>query len=173
MAMINMRHELDIITDTIHAVFLYAACTSDGYVKVGISRVPFDRIYDVHISSPSPVRAAQWVWVGSLRRGREIEKKVRSEWADRHTRGEWYRFDYADPADKQDFHDTLAAVFEVVVGNKPQWEKLGPKQVALLISAGGSRKKEGVKRQGSYCKLPTKGVGFRQRPKMPSPKTLP
>lgn len=136
MSMINQRRELQLVTHAIHAVFVYAACTEDGFVKVGISRAPFERIYSIHCGSPSRVRAAQWTWVGSLQRGRRIEKLVRKEWDRRHTRGEWYRFDYSDPAEKRDFHDTLGAVVEVVTGAVPKWERLGPEKVQDLIRAG-------------------------------------
>ncbi|PPU07798.1 GIY-YIG nuclease family protein [Xanthomonas arboricola pv. corylina] len=136
MSMINMRRELRLITHSIHALFVYAACTEDGYVKVGISRTPFDRIYDIHCNSPSPVRAAQWVWVGSKQWAMRIEKMVCSEWTHRRTRGEWYWFDYANPTDKQEFHDTLSAVVEVVTKKRPEWNRLGPQKVQELILAG-------------------------------------
>ncbi|WP_414554757.1 GIY-YIG nuclease family protein [Stenotrophomonas forensis] len=136
MSMTNMKRELDLVTHAIHAVFVYAACTEDGFVKVGISRTPYDRIYQVHCGSPSPVKAAQWVWVGSLKKGREIERRIRKEWDARHCRGEWYRFDYSKGEDKRDFHDTLGAVVEVVTGVAPEWNRLGPAKVAELIKAG-------------------------------------
>jgi hypothetical protein len=136
MSLKNMSRDLGFVTHAIHSVFVYAACTEDGFVKVGVSRTPFDRIYQIHCGSPSPVRAAQWVYIGSIQKGREIEKRVRKEWDARHTRGEWYRFDYSIEADKRDFHDTLGAVVEVVTGIKPAWEKLGPSKVVELIKAG-------------------------------------
>jgi hypothetical protein len=126
------------VAHAIHAVFLYAACTEDGFVKVGISRTPFERLYQIHCGSPSPVRAAQWVYVGSLNKGREIEKRVRKEWNSRHTRGEWYRFDYSQESEKRDFHDTLSAVYEVVTNIAPVWEKLGPAKMEELIKAGNA-----------------------------------
>lgn len=147
-----MKRDLDLVTHAIHAVFVYAACTEDGFVKIGISRTPYDRIYSIHCGSPSPVRAAQWVWVGSLSKGQEIEKRVRKEWEGRHTRGEWYRFDYSAEADKRDFHDTLSAVVEVVTGAKPEWNKLGPAKVEELIRAGNQahkEKQEGKRRRPS------------------------
>lgn len=136
MSMINMKRDLDLVTHAIHAVFVYAACTEDGYVKIGISRAPFERIYAIHCGSPSPVRAAQWVWVGSLGMGREIEKRMRKEWDQRHTRGEWYLFDYSDPADKRDFHDTLGRIVKDVTRKQPEWERLGPARIRALIRAG-------------------------------------
>lgn len=149
MSMNNMRKEMGFVTHAIHAVFVYAACTEDGYVKVGISRTPFERIYQIHCGSPSPVRAAQWVWIGSLQSGQEIEKRIRKEWASRHTRGEWYQFDYSDAADKRDFHDTLGAVVEVVTGKVPEWKRLGPSQVAELIKAGDGLNRDKAKRRRS------------------------
>lgn len=142
MGMNSLHRDLGMATHVIHAVFLYAACTEEGFVKVGISRTPFERIYDIHCGSPSPVRAAQWVWVGSLQCGREMERRIAKEWASRNTRGEWYRFDYALPQDKRDFHDTLSAVFEVVAGFPPKWERLGPERVVELLKAGDQQRAE-------------------------------
>jgi len=116
------------------AVFLYAACTADGFVKVGISRTPYTRLYTIHCNSPSPVQAAQWAWVGSIELGRKMERLIRADWESRHTRGEWYRFDYSKIEDKAAFHDTLNAIFEVVAGNKPEWHKLSPEKMAELIA---------------------------------------
>lgn len=131
--------DLKRVTTIIHSVFIYAAFTDAGYVKVGMSRTPFERIYAVHISSPSPVRAAQWVWIGSLNVARQIERDVRSEWRARNTRGEWYYFDYSKPEEKREFHDTLSAIVEVRIGRAPEWEKLGPEKVGDLIRAGHER----------------------------------
>jgi hypothetical protein len=147
MSMNSLKRDLDAVTQAIHSVFVYAACTEDGFVKVGISRTPYHRIYQIHCGSPSPVRAAQWVWVGSLNFGRRIEQKVRKEWRSRHTRGEWYRFDYSDPADKRDFHDTLGAVVQAVTGKAPEWNKLNSQAMAELIKAGYSLHDDKEKRK--------------------------
>lgn len=137
MGTFNQKRDLDLVSHAIHAVFVYAACTEDGYVKVGISRVPFERIYSIHCGSPSPVRAAQWTWVGSLHMGKRIEEEVKKAWANRNTRGEWYRFDYSSKADKADFHDTLSAIVEVVTGREPKWDRLRPgAEMQELIRAG-------------------------------------
>lgn len=138
MSMTSLSRDLGMVAHAIHAVFLYAACTEDGFVKVGISRTPFERLYQIHCGSPSPVLAAQWVYVGSLNKGREIEKRVRKEWDGRHTRGEWYRFDYSQESEKRDFHDTLSAVYEVVTNTAPAWERLGPAKMEELIKAGNA-----------------------------------
>lgn len=136
MSIFDQSRDFAMVSHAIHAVFVYAACTEDGYVKVGISRTPFDRIYQVHCASPSPVRAAQWVWVGSLPMGRQIEREVKKAWERRNTRGEWYRFDYSKPEDKRDFHDTLSAIVEVVTGVAPAWERLKPDKMAEVLRAG-------------------------------------
>jgi hypothetical protein len=133
MSTFHQNQDFRMIAQSIHSVFLYAACTADGFVKIGISGAPFERLYQIHCGSPSPVRAAQWVWVGSITKAREIERTMRKEWAARHSRGEWYRFDYAKPEDKADFHNTLSAVVEVVTGKAPTWERLKPEKVAVML----------------------------------------
>jgi hypothetical protein len=141
MSMFDQSRDFRMASQVIHSIFLYAACTAEGFVKVGISRAPFERIYTVHVGSPSPVRAAQWVWIGSLSMGHEIERAIRKEWASRNTRGEWYRFDYSKPADKADFHDTLSAVVEVVTGKAPNWERLRPERVDQLLKEEDRRRR--------------------------------
>ncbi len=133
MSMFDQSRDFRMVSRSIHSVFLYAACTADGYVKVGISGAPYERLYQIHCGSPSPVRAAQWVWIGSINLARDIEKKIRKEWEARHCRGEWYRFDYSKPEDKRDFHDTLSAVVEVIIGKAPEWERLKPEKVAEML----------------------------------------
>lgn len=133
MSMVNQRNDLDMVTHAINAYFVYAACTEAGYVKVGISGKPAERIFSVHSGSPSPVRAAQWVWIGSASMARKIESQVKKQWSQRHTRGEWYKFDYSKPEDKRDFHDTLNAIIEVVTKKPPEWTRLNPNGVDTLL----------------------------------------
>jgi hypothetical protein len=117
------------------AYFVYAAFTGEGYIKVGISRIPFERIAAVHSNSPFPVEAAIWSWIGSKYLARRIEKQLKALWADRNTRGEWYRFDYADEADKRLFFGTINAVVEAVVGERPTWQKKSGADVRVMVQA--------------------------------------
>lgn len=137
----GLARDLDLVTQAIHSIFLYAACTEDGYVKVGISGQPAARLLQINAGSPSPVGAAQWVWIGSLTRARQIERSIRKEWAARHTRGEWYRFDYSRAAEKVEFHATLDAVVEVATGSKPEWQRFGPRQVEQMVRDGQEAEK--------------------------------
>ena len=128
----------------IDAVFLYAALTEHGFVKVGISRKPYERIYQIHCNSPSQVMAAQWVWVGGVGLGRKIESAVRARWKKRNTRGEWYWFDYENSSDKIEFKSGIDAVFLDCCKVSPEWKKLGPEDIAALardiITHGGKKK---------------------------------
>ena len=135
----SLAEKLRAASYVIHSVFIYAALTKAGFVKVGLSRTPFDRIYQVHVGSPSPVEACQWVWVGSLHIGRQIERDVRKVWKARHTRGEWFLFDYKDPADKRAFHDELTAVVAKATKRDVEWNKLGPGQTADLLREAWER----------------------------------
>lgn len=138
MSQFNQTRDFRLIEQSIHSVFLYAACTEAGFVKVGISGTPFERLYQIHCGSPSPVRAAQWVWIGSINIARDLERTIRREWAARNTRGEWYQFDYSKPQDKADFHDTLSAAVEAATGKPPAWERLGPAKMEEVMRAGAS-----------------------------------
>ena len=132
------------VEQVIHSIFVYCAFTRDGYVKVGISRTPFERIATIHAGSPSPVQAAQWTWVGSLTVGTRIEKELKKLWDDRNTRGEWYKFDYTSAEDKADFHYILNSTVEHFSGSPPEWKKLSQKGVSELLTEA-----QAVRRAGS------------------------
>lgn len=157
MGFFDQTEDFRMISHILHSVFVYAACTEAGYVKVGISGAPLERVYQIHLGSPSPVKAAQWVYIGSFQNGRKVEKLIKQQWKSRNSRGEWYLFDYSIQADKQDFHDTLAAVIEVVTGSKPQWEKIGPEKVKDLIKAGELAMAQKAIKRGKH---PWRGVGL-------------
>ena len=117
--------------DVIHSVFLYVAFTDKGLVKVGISRVPYERVATVHMNSPFPVRAAMWAWVGSLHAGRAIEKDLKAEWKERNTRGEWYEFDYSK--DKPEFHQAINSVFRKNCRRDAEWTKHDEAEIKKMV----------------------------------------
>lgn len=141
--------ELRMAHAILDAVFLYVACTAEGFVKVGISRVPAERLYDVHCGSPSPIKAIQWVWIGSLKAGRDLEAQIRREWKDRNSRGEWYRFDYSKPEDKREFHDTLAAVLEVAGVTAP-WTRFDQRGTADLLREQADIRRERPRKKSKW-----------------------
>lgn len=108
----------------IHSVFIYAAFTEEGYVKVGISRIPRDRVLEVHHNSPFPIVAAMWAWVGSKDLAEGMERDLKAVWKERNTRGEWYKFDYQE--DKRSFHDVINLVFKSRTKRDAEWQKQTP-----------------------------------------------
>ncbi len=126
------RHAID-------AVFLYAAFTEEGLVKVGISRIPHERIASIHATCPFPIRAAMWAWVGSVAVGRQIEGDLAILWKRRNTRGEWYQFDYA--ADKREFHDVLNAVFEHRCGERADWTRHSQEEIKRMVNNMAQKRK--------------------------------
>lgn len=134
--MTSMARDLGLVHRAVHSMFVYVACTEDGYVKVGISGHPVMRICQVHGGSPSPVQAAAWAWMGSRSGALEFERRIKKEWKARRTRGEWYRFDYSQHSEKVEFHATLDAVFEVITDRRPEWTRVGPERVRELLAEG-------------------------------------
>ena len=117
--------------DVIHSVFLYAAFTGKGLVKVGISRVPYERVATIHMNSPYPIKAAMWAWVGDLNAGRAIERDLKALWKSRNTRGEWYEFDYDQ--DKAEFHGAMNGVFAKNCRRKAEWTKHGSDEIKAMV----------------------------------------
>lgn len=116
------------------AYFIYAAFTCEGYIKVGISRVPFERIAQVHAGSPFAIEAAMWSWVGSHHHAKRIESRLKKLWAVRNSRGEWYRFDYEGADEKRAFFDTINVVFEARVGTAPEWTKHSHDDIRAMVN---------------------------------------
>ena len=117
--------------------FLYTAFfdTGDyGVVKVGISRIPFKRLGQVHSGCPFPLEAAQFVAVGSGVIARRIERALQTSWTGRRLRGEWYRFDFADPHAKQAFHRGTRDCYAAHVGRLLEWTKVDVEKVIESVS---------------------------------------
>lgn len=112
---------------------LYAAFTvpaeGKALVKVGISQLPFARIYQVHQGSGYPVQAALWVHAGTKRQGLTIERVIRARLAEYRTRGEWYEFDMTSPEHKEQFHSVCKVAYMRATGRKLEWRKTDMDQV--------------------------------------------
>lgn len=117
---------------TCDAVYLCAACGVDGVVRVSVTRDP-----EGSIRRRSNIVAAQWTWIGSESRAKLLVRRLRRQWAARYVVGEGYRFDYG--AEGGEFRDVLNQAFLDVVGSPAQWEKLGPRAIALVKNGGGAR----------------------------------
>lgn len=107
------------------AVYLCAACSADGIVRISVTRNPEGSIR----RRPSVV-AAQWAWVGSESRAKLLVRRLRRQWASRYVVGEGYRFDYG--GEGAEFRDGLNQAFLDVVRGDASWEKLGPGALRAL-----------------------------------------
>lgn len=114
------------------AVYLCAACMEDGIVRISAIRKP-----EGSIRRRPGVVAAQWAWVGSESRGKQLVRRLRRQWVSRYVLGEGYRFDYGSEGDM--FRNALNAAFRDVVKASPQWEKLGPESLMVLKSTRAGR----------------------------------
>lgn len=63
------------------------------FVKVGISTAPIKRIWGHHISSPFPLEAYSWAWVGGRQHTGLLERGVLARYVKFSTRGEWLLID--------------------------------------------------------------------------------
>lgn len=129
--------------------FLYAAFTrpaeADALVKIGITKVPLDRFFEVHATSPFPVEIALWVDVGDASRVRKLEAAVKRAFADRNTRGEWFRFNLREASDKRAFHDTLRLLFLEHTGRVLTWKK---STLAQILAHSASKPKPARAKKG-------------------------
>lgn len=119
--------------------FLYAAFTrltpTEALVKVGITKVPLDRFFEVHSTSPFPVEVALWVDVGDSSKVRKLEAAVKRAFAERNTRGEWFRFNLSEAADKAFFHQTMRSKFLEHTGRVLEWKRSTLEQVLAHVAS--------------------------------------
>ncbi|CAH0138507.1 hypothetical protein [Stenotrophomonas lactitubi] len=112
------------------AVYLYAACSANGIVRISVTRNP-----ESSIRRQPNVVAAQWAWVGSESRAKLLVRRLRRQWAARYVVGEGYRFDYG--AEGAEFRDGLAQAFLEVVRGAARWEKMGPEAMRVFKMHSG------------------------------------
>lgn len=124
--------------------FLYAAFTrpasASALVKVGITKTPLDRFFEIHSGSPFPVEVALWVDVGDSSKVRKLEAAVHRAFASRNTRGEWFQFDLSNEGDKAEFHSTLRKLFLEHTGRRLIWKKSTLSQIrAYAVTRSAAR----------------------------------
>ena len=77
-----------------YAVYVASFPTDFGlFVKIGMSRAPVRRLFDVHCNSPFPLSTFSWAWVGRGDVARVFEKHAQLRYDQQRTRGEWFRFE--------------------------------------------------------------------------------
>lgn len=100
-----------------------------GLVKVGMTTRPLRRIHEVHCGSPYGIEVALWSLVGAKRQALSVERTIHNRLADKKTRGEWFEFDFADPADKELFHAVTKAAYARATGKPLKWSRVSMAQV--------------------------------------------
>lgn len=96
---------------TLEAFAIYAAFApiegDDCLVKIGLSSKPLDRIYEIHCSSPFPVKRAVWMYVGTSKQARCAERIALIGMKEKSTRGEWVRLNTGSAEDKALFTECM------------------------------------------------------------------
>lgn len=95
-----------------------------GYIKFGMSMNIGSRLSSLRTACPIPVRYIATCSAGYCRdKARRLEKALHLAFANRRikNRGEWFRFDFSNPEDKQCFNDTCKSVFQVHFRESGHW----------------------------------------------------
>lgn len=100
-------------------VYFFMARDGDGpmYVKVGRSDNPIKRIGEVQTGCPFPIIKAGMVKCLSLDQTKRIERDIHCRLQNRHTSGEWFKFDWSDPMERE----SLQLAMTVVLVEVPEW----------------------------------------------------
>lgn len=113
------------VTYHVYAVFCQDE-SGPGYIKIGMSGNVTQRLTSLRTACPIPAK-----YIGTARTGfdREkclkVERDLHRQFADKRVkmRGEWFRFDFADPKDKSIFAQGCQKVFRHHFGPAhPWWE---------------------------------------------------
>lgn len=121
-------------SDTAIGWFVYFAMfdlnEKHALIKVGISSIPYERLYGVYINCPFTMDIAYFCPVGSKRRALSIEKSVLKEFSDFQTRGEWLKMP-KHPEVKKAFSHMLHYFIKGNTGVDPVWKKATGEQIRL------------------------------------------
>lgn len=106
--------------------FVYTAfCPLDDaevFIKVGVSTVPYTRLFSIHSNSPYPVELAFFTYAGTKKRALAIERGILTEFKAHKTRGEWLRMDT-----RRETKRAFALACEKLVVNQtgalPEWKR--------------------------------------------------
>lgn len=131
-------------TSRIESWFVYVALAPIGggemFVKIGISRMPFDRICQVDWGSPIEIRSARFLCIGSQKQATDVEQATLDHFSDNRTRGEWLRM----PVSRK----TVVALFRAVsllsikrAGRLLKWKRINREQIAAAASLSWRKSK--------------------------------
>lgn len=124
---------------------IYAAFADgdeEGLVKIGVSTEPIGRAYSINSANAQPLRWLLWCWVGGKKRAFKLEYELHKTFADRRTRGEWFRFNYADQSDKATFHAESKKLYFALTGRFLNWTNASPEQIKSYGSLMRQRLRE-------------------------------
>lgn len=125
---LSERQLLESMWDRCDSGAIYAAFTlitpGQGIVKIGMSQDPRKRLIQIRHGSPLPIREFLFAPTDGTRKAALIEQRIHTLFHDRRTRGEWFRFDYTKPTEKQFFHAVTKSVYEAVVGHPLEWRRV-------------------------------------------------
>jgi hypothetical protein len=68
------------------------------FIKIGVTNDPVHRFCALQVGCPFPITKAAIVKVLGSTEARAIEKKLHAEFAAENSSGEWFRFDWTNPA---------------------------------------------------------------------------
>lgn len=114
--------------------FIYVAmCPSSDdevLIKVGISTVPYDRLFAIHCNSPYPVELAYFSPVWTKKKALAVERAILGEFKERRTRGEWLKMDTSADT-KKEFSRKVRKAIRIHTGDDPDWRKANGEQIRL------------------------------------------
>ena len=129
---------LNIMNNPEPPYFVYALLAEDsldnGYIKIGRASNLFNRVQTLRTGCPFPIKYIGYINVGSLSRGRAIERTLHRVFSVRRTSGEWFAVDFRDPEDKLLFASACKAVFAQFKSAMPErkWTTLSMEEFTRL-----------------------------------------
>ena len=110
----------------------------DFVVKIGVTSTPYERYQQLLCGIPFESVMLHAV-VGYKNRAYGLETQLHRLFADRHMRGEWFRFKLED---KEAFHETMRKAYLALTKGPLRWSQITPEQVAANVAARMAFKKK-------------------------------
>lgn len=117
----------------IYALFCMRTPT-DAVVKIGCSSIVYDRMVALQAGLPFRIGVCLHAPVGERGKTMHLESKLHKAFKHRNTRGEWFQFDMANPADKKEFHDTTKDLYLRYVGEQLKWDRISQAQISAFAT---------------------------------------
>ena len=142
-------------------MYLFMARDGDGpvYLKVGRSDDPVRRVQDVQVGCPFRIIKASMVKCASVDQAKEVELALHRRLSDRNSSGEWFRFDWNNPADKEELADAAERCFAVI--REWKFEEIDLQKAARMFRALAAERK----RKSRYKRKKLAAEGFKSSAK--------